>query len=228
MKKLMIFGLVLAVVLGLGFNVMAAGHIEDGEYTGYSSASDRAYVEADITIENEEIVDVKLTEWTNVNEAKDEDYGWDEFHEAMEVLPERFVEANSADVDIITGATTTSEMAIEAVEMALAKAEGVEQFDGRFLGFSSVSDRGGLGVAWVTMEDGEIIDVRLEEVQEDDGERVLKDDDYNWDEFHEARDEMPEWFIEANSADVDIYTGATGSAEMWMEAVADAMSKAGY
>ncbi len=39
---------------------------------------------------------------------------------------------------------------------------------------------------------------------------------------------MPEWFIEANSPDVDIYSGATTSAEMWMEAVADAMSKAGY
>ncbi len=94
MKKLMVFGLALAVVLGLGFNVMAAGHMEDGIYTGYSSASDRAYVEANVSIQDGAIVNVELTEWRNTGIAKDEDYGWDEFHEAMEVLPERFVEAN--------------------------------------------------------------------------------------------------------------------------------------
>ncbi len=228
MKKLMVFGLALAVVLGLGFNVMAAGHMEDGIYTGYSSASDRAYVEANVSIQDGAIVNVELTEWRNTGIAKDEDYGWDEFHEAMEVLPERFVEANSADVDIITGATSTSEMAIEAVEMALTKAENVRYMDGRFMGHSSVSSRGGLGVAWVTLEDGEIVDVKLEEVQEQDGERVLKDEDYGWDEFHEAREEMPEWFVDANSPFVDVYTEATGSSNMWMEAVADALSKARY
>ncbi|MFN2364184.1 MAG: FMN-binding protein [Halarsenatibacteraceae bacterium] len=38
---------------------------------------------------------------------------------------------------------------------------------------------------------------------------------------------MPEWFVEANSADVDVYSGATGSSNMWQEAVANALSKAG-
>ena len=38
---------------------------------------------------------------------------------------------------------------------------------------------------------------------------------------------MPARFEEANSADVDVYSGATGSSNMWSEAVANALSKAG-
>ncbi len=223
MKKALVLALALAVIFGLGFNMMAGGHWEDGEYTGYSEAGPRGYVQANVTIEDHAITAVELIEFTQVDRAKDEDYGWDEFHEAMEVLPERFVEANDYDVDIVTGATGTSEKAMEAVRMALQKAEGVETFDGTFMGSSEPSERNAWGVAWVTFEDGKITEVSLEESAE--GE--FKDEDYGWEEFHEAQETMPEWFVEANDYEVDIYTGATGSSEMWMEAVRDAMAKAG-
>jgi len=223
-KKILALGLAFAVILGFGFAAEAASHLEDGEYAGYSEADDNGYLEAVISLEDGEITAVELTEYTDLGEAKGEDYPWDEWHEAMEVLPERFIEADSADVDVVSGATGTSEKAMGAVEMALMKAEGIETFDGTYLG-TSAEDNGGWGVAWVTVEEENIVDVRLEEVT--DGEE-FKDEDYQWDEFHEAREEMPERFIEADSPDVDAYTGATGSSEMWMEAVQSALEKAGW
>ncbi len=225
MKKLAVFMLAFAVMLGMGFSVEAAGHLDDGEYVGYSEADDNGYVQAVVNIEDHEITSVELTEYTDLYLAKGEDYPWDEWHEAMEVLPERFVEANSSDVDVVSGATGTSEKAMAAVDMALQKAEGVEEFEGTFLGRSDVTDRGGWGVAWVTVEEDEIVDVRLEEATD---EEEFKDEDYQWDEFHEAQEEMPEWFVEANSPDVDIYSGATSSSELWMEAVEHALEKAGW
>ncbi len=222
-KKILVLTLALAVVLGMGMVAVADGHLEDGEYVGYSQANERGYVEAHVTIEDEAIVAVDLIEYNDVGEAKGEDYGWDEFHEAMEELPQRFIDANDYEVDIYTGATSTSEKAMEAVEMALLKAEGYESFDGTFMGVSEPTERDNWGVVLVTFEEGDIVEVKLEEAAE--GE--LKDEDYDWDEFHEAQEAMPEWFVEANDYEVDIYTGATSSSELWMEAVRDAMSKAG-
>ncbi len=227
LKKLFVAVLALAFVVSFLVTGMADGHLEDGEYVGFSEANDKGYVEAHVTIEGEVITNVELIEWRDTGVAKDEDYRLDEWHEAMDLLPGRFVEANSTDVDIVTGATSTSEKAMGAVEMALAKAEGQEVFDGTFLGFSEVSERGGKGLAWVTVEAGEIVDVNLEELQDDDGSFVYKDSDYSYDVYHDAQEEMPSRFVEANSADVDVFSGATGSSGMWSEAVADALSKAG-
>ncbi len=227
MKKLFVAVLALAFVVSFSVAGMADGHLEDGDYVGFSEANDRGYVEAHVTVEGHEIVAVELIEITDTGEAKDEEYGYDTWHEAMEVLPERFVEANSADVDVFSGATSTSEKAMGAVEMALAKAEGQEVFEGTFLGYSEFSDRGGRGLAWVTVEAGEIVDVRLEELQEDDGELVYKDSDYGYDTWHEAQEELTSSFVEANSADVDVFSGATSSSGMWSEAVAEALNKAG-
>ncbi|MCK8825314.1 FMN-binding protein [Fuchsiella alkaliacetigena] len=98
--------------------------------------------------------------------AKDEDYGFDAWHEAMELLPNSFIEANSAQVDIVSGATSTSNMAIEAVDMALQKAQGVTKFEGTYLGFSEKSERGNHGVAWVTVKDGEITEIELKKAAE--------------------------------------------------------------
>ena len=227
MKKLFVAVLALAFVVSFSAAGMADGHLEDGDYVGFSEANDRGYVEAHVTVEGHEIISVELIEIIDTGEAKGEDYGYDTWHEAIEVLPERFVEANSADIDVVSGATSTSEKSMEAVEMALAKAEGQEVFEGTFLGYSEFSDRGGRGLAWVTVEAGEIVDVRLEELQEDDGELVYKDSDYGYDTWHEAQEELTSSFVEANSADVDVFSGATSSSGMWSEAVAEALNKAG-
>ncbi len=224
MKKLAITMLALVVTFGMGFASEADGHLEDGEYIGYSEADENSFVEAVVNIEDGEITSVELSEYTDLYLEKGEGYPL-EWHEAMDVLPERFVEANSSEVDAVSGATGSSEKAKSAVEMALQKARGVEQFDGTFLGRSEESERGNWGVAWVTIEGDEIVDVRLEEATEDE---EFKGEDYPWLEFHHAQELVADAFVLFDSPDVDTYSGATSSTELWREAVQNALEKSGW
>ncbi len=220
MKKLLFVFLSIMLVMGFAVSTATA---QSGLFIGFSEADARGYTEARVILDDGEIIDVELIEFNDLAQPKGEEYPLDEFHEAMRELPERFKEANSHEVDAYSGATGTSDSAMEAVKMALDKAEGVTSFDGTFMGKSDVDERGNYGIAWVTVEEGSITDVRLEEVAGDE----YKDEDYDWDEFHEAKEVMPGWFEEANDYDVDIYTGATGSAEKWIQAVIRALGKAG-
>ncbi|MEJ6950098.1 FMN-binding protein [Natronospora cellulosivora (SeqCode)] len=189
-------------------------------YTGYSEFS-RGYVEALVELDNDKIIAVNLIEYNNQGIPKDDDYRWDEYHEAMKVLPARFVEANDYNVDIVSGATSTSNKAMDAVKMALAKAAGETQFDGTYMAISDPTSRNAWGIAIVTVEDGNIIDLSLEE--SNDGE--LKDEDYSWDEFHEAQEIIAERILEANTYDVDTYSGATSSSNLWIQAVERVLEK---
>ncbi|MCK8825315.1 FMN-binding protein [Fuchsiella alkaliacetigena] len=54
-----------------------------------------------------------------------------------------------------------------------------------------------------------------------------KGDDYDFEPHHEAKEELAAAFVEANSAEVDIYAGATSTSNMAKEAVALALEKAG-
>ncbi|WP_408955607.1 FMN-binding protein [Natroniella sp. ANB-PHB2] len=201
-----------------------ASLLEDGEYVGYSQASARGYVEALVTIEGDEIVAVELTEYQlQPGEAKGEDYHYEAWHEAMDILPDSFVEANDSEVDIVSGATSTTNMSMEAVDMALQKAQGVTEFDGTYAAFTDKNERGSHFVAWVTVEDGDIIEVELNESR--DGE--YKPDDYQHEAYNEARVEQAARKVSANSADVDVYSGATGSSNGWIEAAELALEKAG-
>ena len=225
MKKIII-GLAIIVLFTVGMYLMGAEGLEDEIYTGYSQVDDRGgYVEAEVSLEAGQITEVNLTEFIDTGEVKGPDYdGIDEFHEAMEELPERFKEANDYDVDVYSGATGTSNKAIEAVKMALEKAEGVSDFDGTFFGASAITERGNRGIAHVTVEGSEIKNVVLKEIDDiDEGE--FKGEDYGLDEFHDAKETLPERMIEADSYDVDTYSGATGSSERWIEAVKDALGK---
>ncbi len=202
---------------------------------GSSAADDNGFAEADLVVEDGEFVDIGLTEYDNLGLRKDVDYeynveNWAEIrddypeeYESLRAMLDEMVERIEAaeeidEVDTISGATGTSEKAIDAVEKTLLE----DSFNDTFMGISTISARGGWNLAWVEFEGDAIIDVSLEEVQEENGEYELKGEDYQWDEFHEAKDEMPAWFIEADSPEVDTYTNATSSAKQWMEAVEDA------
>ncbi len=243
MKKVMTFiissTLLLTLSLGITGCEEQAGEEPAGEgaggeevveevITAVSDANERGYVEAEVTFENGNIADVALTEYQDTGFAKGDDYDYENFQEAMEILPESFIEANDSDVDIVSGATSTSEKSIQAVERAIALNEGEEPpFDGTFLGFSEVDDRDGRNMAWVTVEDGEMVDVELKEWY-DVHEEEIKDEDYDYDPWHGAAEEMPERFLEADAVeDVDAYTEATSSSEKWKEAVTNALNKAG-
>lgn len=219
MKKL----LPLTIALFLVMAISSMGLAAEETYVGYSEADSHGYMEAEVTLDNGDIVDVSLVEYNDKGAPKDEDYDWDEFHEAMEELPERFVEENSADIDTYSGATGTSEKAMDAVKQALAKADGEETFDGTYMGISEEGDFG-QGVVLVTVEDENITEVELKEV-DDEGE--FKDEDYSYGDWYDASQELTESFVEENSAEVDVYSGATYSSEQWMEAVEKALEKAG-
>jgi len=199
--------------------------VEGEVYKATSEASSSGHVgavSAAVVFEEGEMVRVELTEYDTRGRPKDEDYYYDAWQEAMEKLPGRFVEAGSAEVESVSGATVTSEKAMDAVEKALARYDGyAEPFDGTFMGTSVIND--GWGLAFVTLEDGVIQKVQLEEV---DAEGELKDEDYIYEDWLPARSEMEQWFVEADSHEVDVYTGATESSEQWMEAVEDALRRA--
>ena len=101
----------------------------NGKFGG-AERGERGAVIALVTIANDVITEVEINETAIRDEGesfKDEDYGNATFtgEFLMEVhadLAEAFVAANGADIDIITGATSTSNGAIEAVKAALENA----------------------------------------------------------------------------------------------------------
>ncbi len=224
MRKSVIIVTILLIIAACSQPILARA---EGEFVGYSQGDDEGYTEATVTLGEEgDIVEVVLREFDGIAREKEEHAEYDDyepFQEAMEELPQRFVEANNYDVEMISGATITSNKAMEAVEMALAKAEGEEKFDGTFMARSEKTERG-WGIVWLTVADGEITDIRLEEVSGDE----LKDEDYGWEAFHSAREEIAERMLAENDYEVDTYTGATGSSELWKEAAARALEMAGY
>ena len=227
-KKVITVILSLVLILGVGVYFSSAEveeEVTENIYVGYSEADARGFVEASVKLEDGSIVDVELKEYNDLGIVKGEEYPWDEFHEAMDILPGRFEEADGYDVDTVSGATSTSNKAIEAVKMALEKAEGITSFDGTFMGISDdLEDRDGRGLAWVTIEEGKLIDIRLEEVSGD----SYKDEDYPLDELMDAREELAKRVVEEGTYEVDSFTGATQSSGLWLEAVERALEKAGY
>ncbi len=214
---------------------------ETETYSAASNADRRGYVEIEIDVTDGDIVNVRIDEYDGFGFLKDyETYAgggelWPYLEESHEQLAEWIVQDNHWDVDTFTEATGTSEKVRSAARHAMIRA-GLEDpvdtdyFDGTFMGVSEPDDRDQFGVAWVTFDNDEIVEVALEEATPDNDGYAFKDEDYaadtDYTEFHEAQEVMPERFIEAQGPDVDVYTEATGSSEKWMEAVENAMEKA--
>lgn len=214
------------------------------EVEAVSQANEKGYVQVTLTLENGSINDVMIVEFDGVGMEKVyEDYHqrWPYLEDAHNELAQSMVEENTWDVDIVTGATGTSEKAREAARFALEKASGetpaTEYFDGTFMGLSEATERG-WGIAWVTLENDEIVDIRLagttpaqedgEEVYDAVGRQVfvLKGEDYPWEPYHEAKEVVAAEMLETQSTEVDTYTEATGSSLQWMEATQNAMESA--
>lgn len=196
-------------------------------YTGYSDANEHGYAWAKVTVRGDDITRVELMEILSTGNEKDyETYQYEPSVKAYEEMPERFVEADSADVDVYTGATHSSEKFIQAVERALDYAKGGVEgtyYDGTFQGESERTDYG-YAVALVSIKDDRINNVVLKEF---DGEGKQKDfSQYQWEAAVEANEEMAERFVETNSPEVDLYTNATQSSIRYKEAVTNALRHA--
>ncbi|SDK04596.1 FMN-binding protein [Natronincola ferrireducens] len=203
----------------------------DGTYVGFDNAGEKSYSKAIVTIENDRIVGLELIGLTDMGEVKGEAYPYETFHQAKAALTEAFIAANGTEgVDVFTGATSSYngwKLALErALEKALVEpASDNVYFDGTFHGATELGERG-RKLAWVTIENDTIVDVVVKETRFVDDKEVFKDEEYTFEIFHEAAEEMPLRFIEANGTDVEIYTGATSSSTGWIEAVERALENA--
>ena len=127
---------------------------------------------------------------------------------ALEQIPAAIVEANSADVDVVSGATYTSHGIINAVKDALASAGGGDgsltgTADG-FIGPITVS---------VTMDGDKIAAVE-----------VLSNSE-TIEIAGTALEQIPAAIVEANSPDVDVVSGATYTSNGIINAVKDALDQ---
>jgi len=224
--------LMLAIVLSLTACLISGCGpkiYNDGSYMGISQADEHGYAIAEITVKNDKINAVKLVEITE--KGVERDYGtypYPKAKEANEEMAKRFVGRQNANVDTVAGATSSSKKYIEAVSFALEKAKKkptieTTYFSGTFMGRSG-ADEYGYGVAWVTIKNDRITEVRLEEVTAD---NEFKDYvTYPWTAVVEAKAELEKQFVEKNSAQVDTYAGATRSSTKWIEAVSNALNNA--
>lgn len=219
---------------------------KDGVFEGISDSS-RGYAAVRLFIVRDNIIHVDIVEYDNMGLAKDPDiYGGDRYTllvESHEALAGQIIAANSADIEGFTGATSTANKVKEAAARALDKAlvdrpAGGKYFDGTFFGMSDRTARG-WGTAEVTIENDQIVDIKLAGTttrRDEDGNLMLdvknqglwifKDETYAWEPYHEAKEAIAAALTESQGAEVDIYTGATGSSRQWMQAVQKALEAA--
>ena len=127
---------------------------------------------------------------------------------ALEQIPAAIVEANSADVDIVAGATYTSNGIINAVKAALENA-GSTGGDGGLTG-TAEGFAGPITVS-VTMDGDTITGVTV--VSNSETPAIAGG----------ALEQIPAAIVEANSPDVDIVAGATYTSNGIINAVKDAI-----
>ncbi|WP_409228190.1 FMN-binding protein [Gudongella sp. SC589] len=206
-----IIALVSVAVLFIGGSMMNSGggafaDIPDGVYEGTSDAGMHPGLKVAVTFEGGKITNVEVVEHSETDGISDP---------AIEGVPAAIVAANSTEVDVVSGATLTSNAIIEAVNNAIAVASGnapaVEYADGTYIGTSDKGMNPGLKVS-VTVEGGKITKVEVIEHDETPG---IADP---------AIEGVPAAIVEAGSPSVDVVSGATLTSEAIMDAVQNALS----
>lgn len=186
--------------------------IHAGEAEGFGGP-----VEVIVTVKNGKITDIEAS-------GAKESLGYDT--KAFPELIKRAKKANSADIDVVTGATWTSKGFISALEQALADAgitdtEEPEDktspyyisgtYTGQAEGFS---DQVPIQLS-VTLKNGKITTIDITRHEENNY--------YADTAFHALISQA----IERNSSDLDAVTGATWTSKGFMGALREALEKAG-
>jgi len=204
MKK----GIIIVVVLVLSYAILAVGNgmlagNDDVATSGKETLTGAAEgfggeVSVTVTTEGGKIVNVEVK-----GDGETPGIGTN----AIEQLPEKIKAANSADVEIVAGATVTSEAIIKAVKSALESsgAGGGSTLTGTAEGF------GGAVTVTLTMDGDKITGVEIVGDGETPGIGT------------NAIEQLPEKIKAANSADVEIVAGATVTSEAIIEAVKNAL-----
>jgi len=243
-KKLAIALMVAVLAIALLTGCQPAKVYNDGTFTAYSDATDRGYMEVKITIKNDKITEAHVHGYDSLGLEKPDTYRHQPFLTAKAELPKRIVEKNSWDIDLVSGATTSSNQVRMATLRALQKARvtpttAAQFFDGTYM---AISDRGerGWGIVWVTIGNDKITNVVIHEATRarDAAGAFIPDqfirknvdaaspEFYQFAPYHEARAELTKRFVAANRATVDAFTGATSTSNLAMAAVARALDMA--
>ena len=227
MKKTIVFS-IMVISLLISSTLVSAANWVDGTYEGWSDASARSINYAKVFIENGDITAVILREFTNLLVEKDfAVYPWEQAKEAYQTMGQKFIEAQSHDIDIITGATGSSVGYIQAVERALMKAEPHAKlgkyFDGVFFGRSDYTGRKYYEVVRVTIKDDKIENVAFDRILSDFSQQDPAE--YGW-PLEMAWESYSEAAKEAVPGFVDTITGATGITKTGNIAVRDALDRA--
>lgn len=222
MKK----GLLIVVVLVLSYAILTVGNnlVVDtvGETFTGTAQGFGGEVSVVVTMDGDKIINVVPT---GANETP----GIGSM--AIEQLPAKIVEANSTDVDVISGASVTSKAIITAVNSAIgvepviaepvaeepakeepAKEEpAVELPEGALTG--TAEGFGGDVTVIVVMDGDKIANVEVKGADETPGIGTM------------AIDQLPAKIVEANSTEVDVIAGATFTSKAIIEAVNSAIGK---
>lgn len=234
--SIVIIALVSMGVLLLGNTMMDSGagyaEIDDGTYEGISDAGMHPGLKVALTLTSGKITKVEVIEHDETEGISDP---------AIQEIPGAILAKGSPEVDVISGATLTSNAIIEAVNNAIAIASGqapaieyseeeeeeepVEEpveivepdiesiADGTYEGVSDAGMHPGLKVA-VKVEGGKILEVKVLSHDETDG---ISDP---------AIEEIPLAIVEANKTLVDFVSGATYTSDAIMEATRLALESA--
>ena len=118
---------------------------------------------------------------------------------ALEEIPAAIVDENSTQVEVVSGASMTSEAIMVAADNALLQASLVYQ--------ATVEGHNGPMTVEVALDEGTI--TRVEVVEHEETEGLAEP----------ALEEVPGAIVENNSTDVDTVSGATVTSEAIIEAV---------
>lgn len=117
MKKTLIYCLLLLVLLSGCGSSSSDSYYADGTYTT-SAEGNNGPVEVVTTIASGKISAVTISSHSETAGISDG---------AIEQIPAAIVKANSADVDLVSGATYTSNAIVKAVKEALTQAEAAKE-----------------------------------------------------------------------------------------------------
>ena len=93
------------------------GQYKNGSYTGAEADAQWGYVQVKITVQNGKLTNVQFLEYPNHRDRSVEINNY-----AMPQLTSEAISAQSAQVDVISGATDTSEAFIQSLGNALSQA----------------------------------------------------------------------------------------------------------
>lgn len=207
---------------------VATDELADGFYIG-SASGYGGEMKVEVAVEDGEITDIAILDHSESEGVSDP---------AFEEIPVAMISANSASVDIVSGATMTSQGLIAAVNDALSgepsetseiaddgeeeseeeeevelekeiEAMTFDMEDGSYEG-TAEGHNGPLTVE-VTLADGKITDVTILDHEETEGAS------------DPAIEEIPEAIVEHQSTKVDIISGVTYSSNAIMTAVENAL-----